>query len=59
MGHSVGRCNEADEKLLEFCSLNQFTVMITCFEKKRHHLTTWKHPATKESHMIDYGSHEG
>ena len=52
--HGVGRCNEAGEKLLEFCSLNQLTIMNTWFEKKRHHLTTWKHPATKESHMIDY-----
>ena len=45
--HGVGRCNEAGEKLLEFCSLNQLTIMNTWFEKKRHHLTTWKHPATK------------
>ena len=52
--HGVGRCNQAGEKLLEFCSLNQLPIMNTWFEKKRHHLTTWKNPATKESHMIDY-----
>ena len=50
----VGQCNEAGERFLEFCALNQFTIMNTWFEKKQHHLATWKHPATKQPHMIDY-----
>ena len=28
--------------------------MNTWFEKKLVHLATWKHPATKQSHMIDF-----
>ena len=52
--HGVGNCNEAGERLLEFCAINELTIMSTWFEKKQHHLTTWKHPATKQSHMIDY-----
>ena len=52
--HGVGCCNEAGEKFLEFCAVNQFTIMSTWFVKKSIHLATWKHPATKQSHMIDY-----
>ena len=52
--HGVGVCNEAGERFLEFCALNQFSIMNTWFEKKQHHLATWKHPATKQSHMIDF-----
>ena len=52
--HGVGCCNEAGEKFLEFCAVNQFTVISTWFTKKSTHLATWKHPATKQSHMIDY-----
>ena len=52
--HGVGRYNEAGEELLELCNFNQLTVMNTWFEKKQHHLTTWKHPVTKKSHKIDY-----
>ena len=52
--HGVGVCNEAGERFLEFCAVNQFTIMNTWFAKKAIHLATWKHPATKQSHMIDY-----
>ena len=52
--HGVGCCNEVGEKFLEFCAVNQFTVMSTWIIKKSIHLATWKHPATKQSHMIDY-----
>ena len=52
--HGVGRFNEAGEGFLEFCARNELTIMNTQFEKKQHHLATWKHPATKQSHMIDY-----
>ena len=38
--HGVGSCNEAGARLLEF-------------EKLQVHLATWKHPATKQAHMID------
>ena len=46
--HGVGNCNEAGERLLALCATNQLS------QKKQHHLTTWKHPATKQMHMIDY-----
>ena len=44
----------AGENFLEFCALNKHTIMDTWFQKKHHHLTTWKNPATKQWHMIDY-----
>ena len=53
-GHGVGCCNEAGERFLEFCTVNNFTIMNTWFTKKPMHLATWKHPATKQSFMIDY-----
>lgn len=52
--HGIGTCNEAGERLLEFCVVNQLTIMNTCFAKKAIHLATWKHPATKQLYMIDY-----
>ena len=52
--HGVGECNAAGERFLEFCAVNQLTIMNTWFQKKHHHLTTWRHPATKAWHMIDY-----
>ena len=39
------------EQLLELCSL---TIMSTWFEKKPIHLGTWIHPATKQTHVIDF-----
>ena len=38
--HGVGCCNEVGEKFLEFCAINQFTVMSTWFTKKSIHLAT-------------------
>ena len=52
--HGLGNCNEAGEDLLEFCAVNRLTIMNTWFTKKAAHLATWKHPATKQLHMIDY-----
>ena len=52
--YGVGVCNEAGERFLEFCAVNDFTIMKTWFAKKSIHLATWRHPATKEMHMIDY-----
>ena len=45
--------NEAGEDLMQFCALNQLTVMNTWFQKKLVQYGTWTHPATKVSHMID------
>ena len=52
--HGIGICNEAGEKLLELCAVNSLTIMNTWFQKKQVHLATWKHPATKQAHMIDF-----
>lgn len=52
--YGVGNCNEAGEDFLQFCTINNFTIMNTWFCKKPIHLATWKHPATRQMHMIDY-----
>ena len=52
--HVVGSCNEAGARFLEFCAVNDLTIMNTWFEKPQVHLATWKHPATKQAHMIDF-----
>ena len=52
--HGIGDCNKAGEELLEFCAVNDLTMMNTWFMKKPKHMATWKHPATKEWHTIDY-----
>ena len=36
--HGVGSYNEAGEKLLEFCTINNHTIMNTWFTKKPEHL---------------------
>ena len=45
--HGVESYNEAGVRLLEFCAVNDLTIMNTWFEKPQVHLATWKHPATK------------
>ena len=52
--HSTTDVNEAGEEFLEFCAINQLTIMNTRFAKKEIHLGTWMHRATKCNHMIDY-----
>lgn len=51
--HGIDVRNEAGEEFLQFCALNQLTVMNTWFQKKNIHYGTWIHPATKWFHMID------
>ena len=52
--YGIGAGNEAGDRLLEFCAVNQLTVMNTWFAKKDIHLATWQHPATRQQYMIDY-----
>ena len=52
--HGVASSNEAGARLLEFCAVNDLTIMNTWFEKPQVYLATWKHPATKQAHMIDF-----
>lgn len=52
--HGLDERNEAGEEFMQFCALNQLTVMNTWFQKKSIHYGTWMHPATKHFHMIDF-----
>ena len=52
--HGRSERNTAGEDLLQFCSINQLSIMNTWFQKKEIHLNTWMHPATKKWHMIDF-----
>ena len=45
--------NMAGEEFLQFCAVNQLTVMNTWFQKKDIYFGMWMHPATKKYHMID------
>ena len=51
---SVGSCNEASESQLDFCSLNNLSIINTWFKKKLIRHLTWKHPAMKQLHLIDF-----
>ena len=50
----VGNCNAAGERLLMWCATNQLSIMNTWFQKPDFRRGTWKHPATKQYHMIDF-----
>ena len=51
--HGLEERNEAREESMQFCALNQLTVMNIWFEKKNIFSNTWVHPATKQFHMTD------
>ena len=51
--HGIDERNLAGEEFLQFCAVNQLTVMNTWFQKKDTYFGTWMHPATKKYHMID------
>ena len=46
--------NIAGIDLLEFCAVNELSIMNTWFQKREVHQGTWTHPATKKCHMIDF-----
>ena len=50
--HGLDQRNEAGKYFMQFCALNQLTVMTTWFQKKIYY-HTWMHPAAKQFHMID------
>ena len=52
--HGLSERNQSGEELLEFCAMNELSIMNTWYEKKEIHQGTWTHPATKKSHMIDF-----
>ena len=50
--HGIGVRNSAGEDLLQFCEINQLSVMNSFFKKRYY--GTWIHPGTRVSHMIDF-----
>ena len=44
--HGIDERNEAGEEFLQFCALNQLTVMNTWFRKDSIYYGTWMHPVT-------------
>ena len=52
--YGKNECNLAGAELLEFCAVNELSIMNTWFQKKEIHQGTWTHPATKKCHMIDF-----
>ena len=46
--------NPAGVELLEFCAVNELSIMNTWYQKKEIHQGTWTHPATKQCHTIDF-----
>eukprot|EP00117_Sycon_ciliatum_P039014 scpid35652/ scgid3339/ Craniofacial development protein 2; p97 bucentaur protein len=51
-GH--GARNDAGERLLMWCATNGLSVMNTHFQKPASRRGTWMHPATKQTHLIDF-----
>ena len=47
-------CINSIAELLEFCAVNEMSIMNTWFQKKEIHQGTWTRPATKKYHMIDF-----
>ena len=52
-GKGLNERNEAEEEFMQFCALNQLTVINTWVQKKSIHYSTWMQPATKLVHMMD------
>lgn len=52
--HGMHERNLAGVELLEFCAVNELSIMNTWFQKRQIHQGTWTHPATKKCHMIDF-----
>ena len=51
-GH--GARNDAGERLLMWCATNGLSVINTHFQKPASGRGTWMHPATKQTHLIDF-----
>ena len=51
--HRLDERNEAGEEFMQFCALNQLTVMNTSFQKNNIYYDTWMHPSTKQFHTVD------
>jgi hypothetical protein len=52
--HGLSDRDRAGDELLEFCAMNESSIMNTWLQKKDTHQGTWTHPATKQTHTIDF-----
>ncbi|KAL1447281.1 hypothetical protein WDU94_008893 [Cyamophila willieti] len=46
--------NDNGRRLLNFCAIEGLCIPISWFQQKNKRKTTWKHPQSKDWHMIDY-----
>ena len=55
IGPSWIGCEEPGwRRFLEFCEINQLSIIDTWFQKKRHHYGSWTHPGTRCGSMNDF-----
>ena len=40
--------------VLRVCGINQLSIMNTWFQKKKQHYSSWTHPGTRCSSMVDF-----
>lgn len=47
----LGTRNDRGEKLIQFCTRKNLTVINTCFKLQKRRLYTWKSPADTKEHI--------
>ena len=52
--YGVGRCNERGERLLQFCAINNLTIVNTLYKHNLSRRITWTSPDGKTQNQIDY-----
>ncbi|XP_076461699.1 uncharacterized protein LOC143294153 [Babylonia areolata] len=54
IGHfSIGKLNENEQRLLEFCFYHNLCITNAFFSTKPHHRTSWRHPISRHWHWAD------
>ena len=51
---SIGNKNSNGEKLLQFCAINQFSIINTLYKQPKHRLVTWTSPDRRTQSQIDF-----
>ena len=52
--HGIGNCNDNRRLLLEFYSERQLVITNTLFQQKDRFKATWRHPRSKQWHLLDH-----